>query len=211
ERQKTIAAERQREEAVRFAEIQRLKYQDESRQMQENMQQLVQKQQQMIQHVMEHQNKVVDDRLKESERLLKEGFIAEAAKLRNNAEGLENQLKEYKNKTHKREENVRQLERIQHDQFQHVLNQQSKALEDLKEQTGMLKDHLNAEAAKLRDNAKGLEALLKEQEGMLKDTFTAEFAKLRNETDMSRQENVRLREEFEKSRQPTSGGPCLLM
>ncbi|KAL3871939.1 hypothetical protein ACJMK2_039911 [Sinanodonta woodiana] len=87
ERQKTIAAERQREEAVRIAEVQRQKFEDESRQMQENIRQLERKQQE-IKNVMEHQNKVLEDRLKEQERLLKEGFNAEAAKLRTDIERL---------------------------------------------------------------------------------------------------------------------------
>ncbi|KAL3871943.1 hypothetical protein ACJMK2_039915 [Sinanodonta woodiana] len=88
ERQRTIAAERQREEAVRNADIQRQKFEDESRQLRENIRQLGRKQQKEIKNVMDHQSKVLDDRLKEQERLLKEGFNAEAAKLRDDIERL---------------------------------------------------------------------------------------------------------------------------
>ncbi|KAK3605270.1 hypothetical protein CHS0354_001384 [Potamilus streckersoni] len=88
ERQKAIAAERQREEVERFAEIQRRKFEDESRQMEENMRQLERKQQEEIKNLMEHQNKVLENRLKEQERLLKEGFNAEATKMRNDIERL---------------------------------------------------------------------------------------------------------------------------
>ncbi|KAL3871944.1 hypothetical protein ACJMK2_039916 [Sinanodonta woodiana] len=88
ERQRTIAAERLREEGLRNAEIQLQKFEDESRQLQENIRQLERKQQEEIKNVMDHQNKVLDDRLKEQKRLLKEGFNAEAAKLRNDIERL---------------------------------------------------------------------------------------------------------------------------
>ncbi|KAL3871961.1 hypothetical protein ACJMK2_039933 [Sinanodonta woodiana] len=87
ERQKTLAAELQKEQAQRFAEIQWQNFQHESCQLQANMRQLVLILE-GIKNLIQHQHTNLETRLREQKRLLKKSFKVDATKLRTDNERL---------------------------------------------------------------------------------------------------------------------------